>query len=501
MIAKRRSFVTLISYQAPPLKKSGLYGEYQELKETIAEYRESLQSAPERSQDLLEQIGRLVSRCHLEYAGESTDKNLPESDLDKIESCLYTYENSLSTEGLHTINEDEIRGLFHAFDGGYMPVGTAGDVIKNPDILPTGRNRVQFDPHLVPTRTAYERGAKAAKLSLERYLEQTGEYPQTMAVILWGLETSRSQGETIGQILYYLGLRLKTDKASYDDRPEVIPEEELDRPRVDVVIHICGFFRDMYPNLVRNLNEMLQKLLHSGEAEEKNFFLKHTRMLAEELRLENEKNKTTMRENEIWELASCRIFGPKEGEYGTRLTEVVRKGDWKEASELGTSFVEDLSFAYSAGSQGIKADQLLKWQYRQVESMSQVRNNVEYELTDLDHYYEFYGGLAKAIENEKGSKPVMLVADTTGKEVRVQNIQEALQQGIVTRLCNPKWIEGMMQHEYHGVSQIAKRFENVMGFAASTEAIESSTFSDLTRCYASMKNCVTACRKATAGDI
>lgn len=208
-----------------------------------------------------------------------------------------------------------------------------------------------------------------------------------------------------------------------------------------------------------------------------------------------------MRENEIWELASCRIFGPKEGEYGTRLTEVVRKGDWKEASELGTSFVEDLSFAYSAGSQGIKADQLLKWQYRQVESMSQVRNNVEYELTDLDHYYEFYGGLAKAIENEKGSKPVMLVADTTGKEVRVQNIQEALQQGIVTRLCNPKWIEGMMQHEYHGVSQIAKRFENVMGFAASTEAIESSTFSDLTRCYASMKNCVTACRKATAGDI
>ena len=142
MIAKRRSFVTLISYQAPPLKKSGLYGEYQELKETIAEYRESLQSAPERSQDLLEQIGRLVSRCHLEYAGESTDKNLPESDLDKIESCLYTYENSLSTEGLHTINEDEIRGLFHAFDGGYMPVGTAGDVIKNPDILlcdePTG---------------------------------------------------------------------------------------------------------------------------------------------------------------------------------------------------------------------------------------------------------------------------------------------------------------------------------------------------------------------------
>ncbi len=503
MIAKRRSLATLVSYQAPPLKKSGLYGEYQELKETIAEYRESRQSAPERCGDLLEQIGRLAENCHLSFhkleKGSETQEekgfdsgeaqlqgnlNLTESDLDEIEACLYEYENSLITDGLHTINEEEVQGLFHALDGGYLSAGTAGDVVKNPDILPTGRNLVQFDPRLVPTRTAYERGARAAQLSLERYREQTGQYPETTAVILWGLETSRSQGETIGQILYYLGLRLKTDKASYDDRLEVIPMEELDRPRVDVVIHICGFFRDMYPNLIRNLNEMLQRLLQSGESEEQNFFLKHTRRMQEKLRLEYEKNKIKMTEKECLELASCRIFGPKEGEYGTRLTEVVRKGSWKEASELGSSFVEDLSFGYAANHQGIAADTLLKWQYQQVEVMSQVRNNVEYELTDLDHYYEFYGGLAKAIENEKGEKPVMLVADTTGEAVRVQDLTAALKRGIATRLLNPVWIEGMMRHEYHGVQQIAKRFENVMGFAASTDGVESSTFSDLTRCYA-----------------
>ncbi len=485
MIAKRRSLATLISYQAPPLQAGGLYGEYQELKETIAEYRESLQAAPERCPDLLEQIRHLAEHCRLEYEGAGEDdRELTESDLDGIESCLYTYENSLIPDGLHRINEEELQGLLHALDGGYLPAGTAGDVIKNPDILPTGRNLVQFDPRLVPTRTAYERGAKAAMLSLERYREQTGEYPQTMAVILWGLETSRSQGETIGQILYYLGLRLKTEKASYDDRLEVIPQEELGRPRVDVVIHICGFFRDMYPNLIRNLNEMLQRLLHSGESGETNFFLKHTRMLEEELRRENEKNGIVMSEAERRELASCRIFGPKAGEYGTRLTDLVRKGNWKEAAELGSSFAEDLSFAYSAGRQGVEAERLLKWQYRQVEVMSQIRNNVEYELTDLDHYYEFYGGLAKAIENEKGKKPVMLVADTVGEEVCVQDIKEALRQGVVTRLCNPKWIEGMMRHDYHGVGQIAKRFENVMGFAASTDAVESEVFSDLTRCYA-----------------
>ena len=120
--------------------------------------------------------------------------------------------------------------------------------------------------------------------------------------------------------------------------------------------------------------------------------------------------------------------------------------------------------------------------------ISQVRNNVEYELTDLDHYYEFYGGLARAVENQKGQKPVMLVADTTGEAVKVQDLAQALNRGISTRLLNPKWIEGMMRHDYHGVQQVARRFENVIGFAASTDAVASETFSRMTRCYAGDEN-------------
>ena len=481
MVAKRRSLATLISYQAPPLKKSGLYETYQELKETIAEYRESQQSAPERCEDLLEQIGKLAAAC--EGIPVSQD-GLTAGELDAVEEQLYTYENSLITDGLHCLNEEESRGILHALDGKYLPAGTAGDVKKNPEILPSGRNLVQFDPRLIPTRTAWERGEKAAKLTVERYYKKTGKYPDTTAVILWGLETSRSQGETIGQILYYLGFRLKTEKASYDDRLEVIPMEELGRPRMDVVIHICGFFRDMYPNLIDNLNEMLQQLLGQGESEEENYFLKNTRKLAKELRRKREKNHQPVDEKEILDQASCRIFGPKNGAYGTNLTDIVRKGNWKEAAQLGEAFVSDLSFGYSYRRKGLEGRDLLEKQYTGVQMISQVRNNVEYELTDLDHYYEFYGGLAKAVENEKGEKPVMLVADTVGDEVKVQDIRTAVEQGIVTRLLNPRWIEGMMRHEYHGVQQIEKRFENVMGFASTTDAVQSDTFSRLTACYA-----------------
>ena len=481
MVAKRRALATLISYQAPPLKKSGLYGTYQELKETIAEYRESQQSAPERCGDLLEQIGKLAAACEgIPIPGDG----LTAGELDAVEEQLYTYENSLITDGLHCLNEEESRGILHALDGKYLPAGTAGDVKKNPEILPSGRNLVQFDPRLIPTRTAWERGEKAAKLTVKRYYRETGNYPDTTAVILWGLETSRSQGETIGQILYYLGLRLKTEKASYDDRLEVIPMEELGRPRMDVVIHICGFFRDMYPNLIDNLNEMLQQLLRLEESEEENYFLKNTRRLVRELRWECEKNHQPVDEKEILDQASCRIFGPKNGEYGTYLTDIVRKGNWKEAAQLGESFVSDLSFGYSYRRKGREGRSLLQKQYAGVQMISQVRNNVEYELTDLDHYYEFYGGLAKAVENEKGEKPVMLVADTVGEKVKVQDIRTAVKQGIVTRLLNPQWIEGMMRHEYHGVQQIEKRFENVMGFASTTDTVDSVTFSRLTACYA-----------------
>lgn len=456
VIAKRRIHACLISYEAPPFVKAGLYGSFEELKETISEYREALQVAPERALDILENIKKIACEC-----------GFNEENIDELDERLYEYDNSLITSGLHEISEGESRALLRALNGEYIEAGPGGDVIKNPHILPSGRNIVQFDPRLVPTRTAYERGAKAAEELIKSYVKEKGQYPESTAVILWGLETSRSMGETVGQIMYYLGIRLKSSKGSFDDRFEVIPYEELKRPRIDVIIHMCGFFRDMYPNIIDNLNYMMQEILKLDE--EKNYYRIHTLKLME---------------TESPELASCRIFGPKDGEYGTRLTDIVRNGSWNKAEEIGAAFTDDLSYAYTFKEKGIEAKELLKKEYSKVKYISQVRNNPEYELTDLDHYYEFYGGLSKALENVNGEKPLMMVADTTGEEVKTEGIEEALKRGIDTRLLNPLWIEGMMKHSYHGVQQIEKRFENVMGFAATTDAVSSSTFSNMTKCYA-----------------
>lgn len=473
MVAKRRSHGVLIGYRPPEFTESGLTKEHRELKEMIGEYRESLQSAPEKCADILKQMELLARASGL--SGEISTRTL-----DELEERLYEYETSLIPGGLHIIGEDspeELSGLLRALRGEYLPVGTAGDVFRYPDLLPGGQNLVQFDPRLVPTRTAYERGAEAARQTLERYHQEHGTYPDSTAVILWGLETSRTQGETIGQILCYLGVRMKKFEGSFDSRLEIIPTEELERPRVDVVIHICGFFRDMFPNLLENLNEILRRLALLPETDEESGFARNTRR---NYRLLLEQG---VSEREAKELSASRIFGPKEGEYGTRLTETVRKGAWEDAGELGGSFAEDLSYVYSATKQGAAAENLLSMNYDHVQMISQVRSQAEYELTDLDHYYEFYGGLARAVENVRGEKAAMYVADTAGEKIRTRDLKEALEKGIYTRLLNPAWIEGMMKHDYHGVQQIARRFENIMGFAATTDRVESRVFSDLEKCY------------------
>ena len=482
MTAKRRSHAVLISYRPPEFVSGGLYGDYQKLKETIAEYRESLQLAPERSNDILENVQKLAERSGLlqkksEAEEETGDRGMNGETLDTLDELLYEYETSLVPDGLHTLENEELSGMMAALNGEYLPVAPAGDVLKNPDLLPAGRNLVQFDPRLVPTKTAFDRGAEIARQTLERYEKENGHTPESAAVILWGLETSKTQGETIGQILYYLGVRMRQFEGSFDTRFEIIPTEELERPRVDVTIHICGFFRDMYANLVDNFNEIFKKLDALGESGEQSGFAKNTHRIYQELL------KQGYPEKEAKELARSRIFGPKSGEYGTSLTEQVRKGRWKDESELALGFTDSLSYVYSGTHKGVKARGLLELNYEQVELMSQVRNNIEYELVDLDHYYEFYGGLAKAVEQVRGEKAAMYVADTTGRDIRTKDVKAAMEKGIRTRLLNPKWIEGMMRHDYHGVQQISRRFENIIGLTATTNQIDSQIFSELEKCY------------------
>ena len=372
----------------------------------------------------------------------------------------------------------EMAGLLRALNGEYNAARLAGDILRNPEVLPTGYNLYQFDPRFVPSPTACERGRKIAEATLKQYRQDNnGEMPTSTAVILWGLETSRTQGETVAQILAYLGVSVVHGGSAWEPRYEIIPLKKLGRKRVDVVINICGFFRDMFPNLIENMNKIFEDLSNLDEPDDMNCFKANTKKIYRALRNRG------YPEEEARELARSRIFGPGEGQYGTGITGIIETKNWEKEEQIGEEFIKKLRHVYSKNYRGKDIEGLLDDNLKGVDIVSQIRSNPEYEVTDLDHYYEFFGGLAKSVEMAKGHKARMYITDTTGESIVAEGVEKAIARGIRTRVLNPRWIDGMLAHRYHGVQKIAERFENVMGLAATTNSVDHWIYDDLHRKY------------------
>lgn len=382
---------------------------------------------------------------------------------------LNAYTNSMKTQ--------EEEGLLMALQGKYVPVRLSADIVKNPDILPSGSNLYQFDPSLIPEKNAFERGKKIAENTIAEYFKEVGKYPKCTGVVLWGFETSRTQGETIGQILHYLGVRISKARGTFRPEFEIIPLAELGRPRIDVVINITGFFRDIFPNVLDELNKLFIKIAKLDESDVGNFMKANTRQIYEALITDG------FSDEEAINLAAARIFGPPEGEYSTRVTNLVGERNWLEENDLAKGYMKDIQYVYGIEHRGKAHEKLLKLHLQAVDLVSQIRSNLELEVIDLDHYYEYFGGLSKSVEMERGIKTPVYISDTTGEVVQTEDVQISIERGVRTRLLNPKWIDGLLEHEQHGAQQILERFENLIGLAATTNRVESWVFSELNTTY------------------
>lgn len=373
----------------------------------------------------------------------------------------------------------EMEGFLKVLSGEYLPAHLAGDMIKNPEVLPSGYNMYQFDSRMVPSKTASERGAKISENTIEKYKMQYGGYPRSTAIILWGMETSRTQGETVGQILNYLGVKVANRKNVFQPQYEIIPYEELKRPRIDVVVNMCGFFRDMFPNLIDDLNRVFRMVAELDEPEEVNFFKANTERIFKKLLKEG------YSKEEAGELSRARLFGPAESEYGTGISKLIETKNWTDEKQIGEKYTESLKYVYSKNCRGRAVPELLNTHLQAVDIVSQIRSSHEYEVTDLDHYYEYFGGLSKSVEMAKGKKAVVYITDTTGEAVETETADKSIARGVRTRLLNPKWIDGMLEHKYHGVQKISKRFENILGLAATVNRVENWIFESLYHTYVS----------------
>ncbi|MBO0992369.1 cobaltochelatase subunit CobN [Bacillus sp. SD088] len=377
--------------------------------------------------------------------------------------------------------------LIKALNGEFIPVRLAGDMIRDPAVFPTGYNLYQFDPNLVPSESAYERGKIVAEKTIEKYLDKTGKYPDKIGVVLWGLETSRTQGETLGQILHYLGIKVTYRPGMLKQTYEIISIEELGRPRIDVVLNISGMFRAMFANVIEDLSDLFMRISSQDETDDENFMKRHTKQILEQLQSEG------IDHNSAIELSSARMFGPSENEYGTKVTKLIETKNWEDEAQIGQSFFDSMQYIYTKNYYGKPMKELLTTHLEKVELISQIRSTVEHEVVDLDHFYEFFGGLSKSVENVKGKKADIYISDTTTSQIETEDVEHAIARGIRTRITNPKWIEAMLEHDHHGVQKIKDRFENILGLAATTNKVEDWIFHHLHATYMENEELKTKC--------
>jgi cobaltochelatase CobN len=367
-----------------------------------------------------------------------------------------------------TESSDEVGGVLRALDAGYILPNKGGDMVRSPEVLPTGRNIYQFDPTKVPTATAYERGVQIAEEVVQKYLDEDGKYPESIGIVLWGFETSNTEGETIGEILRLIGVEVvstMTDNRcgwGYFSDLRVIPQEELGRPRIDVTINICGMFRDMFPNLLELLDKAFKMVSELDEPDEINLVSKHTKELKEKAA-------------EIGvdpALAHIRTFGPEAGGYGTILPMLIDTSAWESEDELADEYIFGMKHAYGKNIHAEEVQKMFEFHASKVEVVSQIRDFTNFEITDLDHYYEFTGGFATAVKKISGKMPEMYITDTTKETIKTEDVKDAIERGSRTRTLNPKWIDAMLEHGYDGALNIADRVDNLMGFAATTGKVE-----------------------------
>jgi len=347
-----------------------------------------------------------------------------------------------------TRSSSEVEQVIRALNGRFIEPGPGGDPVRNPEVYPTGRNIYQLDPANIPTSIAWERGRRIAEEILERYLRENGRYPRLVSIVLWAFETINTGGETLATVFHLLGVK-PVWKSSYIREIEVIPLEELGRPRIDVVVTMCGIFRDTFYNIVELLDRAFKTVASLDEPLDKNY----------------------VRANAV-KLGTERIYGPPPDKYATELTAMIESSRWSSEADLVQAYLESMRYYYGEGEYGTPRHDLFKEILRNVDVVAQVRDTVEYDIIDLDHYYEFLGGLARSVKELKGENPLVLVADSTRERVRVENIADAIGRGVVMRLTNPAWIKEMLKYKHHGGEKIASRVENLLGLAALTGAVE-----------------------------
>ncbi|MFM6021655.1 MAG: magnesium chelatase subunit H [Dolichospermum sp.] len=364
--------------------------------------------------------------------------------------------------------DNELGGLLQGLEGEYILPGPGGDPIRNPDVLPTGKNIHALDPQSIPTTAAVQ----SAKIVVDRLLERNksengGNWPETIACVLWGTDNIKTYGESLAQIMWMVGVRPVPDSLGRMNKLELIPLAELGRPRIDVVINCSGVFRDLFINQMNLLDQGVKMAAEADEPLEMNFVRKHAMQQAEEMGI-------NLRQ------AATRVFSNASGSYSSNINLAVENSTWDSEAELQEMYLKRKSFSFNSDNPGVmdESRQIFETTLKTADATFQKLDSSEVSLTDVSHYFDSDPTKLVASLRGDGKKPASYIADTTTANAQVRSLSETVRLDARTKLLNPKWYEGMLSHGYEGVRELSKRLVNTTGWSATAGAVDNWVYEE-----------------------
>ncbi|WP_027861853.1 cobaltochelatase subunit CobN [Marmoricola sp. URHB0036] len=367
---------------------------------------------------------------------------------------------------------DELDAVLHALDGGFIPAGPSGSPLRGlVNVLPTGRNFYTVDPRAVPSRLAWDTGVAMAESLVQRYLDETGTYPESVGLSVWGTSAMRTSGDDIAEVLALMGVRPTWDEASRRVSDlHVVPLEELGRPRIDVTVRISGFFRDAFPHVVAMLDDAVQLVAALEEPLDQNYVRAHAQ--------------ADLAEHGDERRATTRIFGSKPGSYGAGILQLVESGSWRDDNDLAEVYTSWGGFAYGRGLEGAPAADDMRANYRRIKVAAKNIDTREHDIADSDDYFQYHGGMVATVRALTGADPKAYVGDsTTPDAVRTRTLQEETNRVFRARVVNPRWIGAMQRHGYKGAFELAATVDYLFGFDATAGVVHDWMYDALAKEY------------------
>ncbi|KAH7666995.1 CobN/magnesium chelatase protein [Dioscorea alata] len=341
------------------------------------------------------------------------------------------------------VADNELGSLKQALEGSYVEPGPGGDPIRNPKVLPTGKNIHALDPQAIPTEAAMQ----SAKVVVERLLERQ---------------------KSLAQVLWMIGVRPVADTFGRVNRVEPVSLEELGRPRIDVVVNCSGVFRDLFINQMNLLDRAVKMVAELDEPEDQNYVKKHAMQQAAELNI-------PLRE------AATRVFSNASGSYSSNVNLAVENSSWNDEKQLQDMYLSRKSFAFDSDAPGagmLEKRKVFEMALSTADATFQNLDSSEISLTDVSHYFDSDPtNLVQALRKD-GRKPAAYIADTTTANAQVRTLAETVRLDARTKLLNPKWYEGMMKSGYEGVREIEKRLTNTVGWSATSGQVDNWVYEE-----------------------